>query len=187
LNKNLREAKFEHYMLGTEEQYRLEASLVTCMQRLQQSIGGLRSAAMTQFSLLREARDVGSSSPIIASKRGFPSIMEIAGRQDRFAVLSAIEEASDEGSEHEPYDTENGPDTPTLTRMASMASTNMPTVRTPSEIFSRFMLHLGPSMKSLAYTLSQILKELPFSDGPEYAITINEHFKSSLTDAMYVM
>lgn len=184
LNRNLGEAKFEHYLLGTEEQYRLEASLVTCMQRLQQSIGGLRSAATTQFSLLREARDVGSSSPIVGSKRQFSSVMEIASRQDRFAVLSAIEEASDEGSEHEPRDSENSPDTPTLTRMGSMTSTNMPTVRTPSEIFSQFMLHLGPSMKSLAYTLSQILKELPFSDGPEYAITINEHFKSSLTDAM---
>jgi hypothetical protein len=39
-------------------------------------------------------------------------------------------------------------------------------------------------MKSLAYTLSQILLELPFGDGPDYAITINEHFKSSLTEAL---
>jgi hypothetical protein len=60
----------------------------------------------------------------------------------------------------------------------------MPTARTPAEIFSRFIVHLGPSMKSLAYTLSQILLELPFGDGPDYAITINEHFKSSLTEAL---
>ena len=60
----------------------------------------------------------------------------------------------------------------------------MPTVRSPSEIFGRFILHLGPSMKSLAYTLSQILEELPFAEGPEYRITINEHFRSSLTEAL---
>jgi hypothetical protein len=189
LQRNLKEAKFEHYLLGTEEEYDLEARLVTCMQRLAQSIGGLRSAATTQFSLLREARDTGSSSPAIPTKRQFPSISELTARQDRFAVLSAIEEASDEGSESERREAEDGDDgliSSSLTRNASIASTSMPTVRTPSEIFSRFMLHLGPSMKSLAYTLSQILKELPFGEGPEYAITINEHFKSSLTDALYV-
>ena len=58
------------------------------------------------------------------------------------------------------------------------------TARTPSEIFARFIDHLGPSMKSLAYTLSQILRELPFGPGPDYQITLNEHFKTSLTDAL---
>jgi len=48
-------------------------------------------------------------------------------------------------------------------------------------------MHLGPSMKSLAYTLSQILQELPFGEGPDYAIKINEHFKSSLTEALYAL
>jgi len=182
LKKNLKEAKFEHYILGTEDEYKLEKDLVVCMQKLSQSIGGLRSAATTQFTLLREARDTGSSTPANV-KRHFSSFTEVLNRQDRFAVLSAIEEASEEGSEHEDY--EEGDESPRLNRTVSMASTNMPSVRTPSEIFSRFMLHLGPSMKSLAYTLSQILKELPFGDGPDYAITINEHFKSSLTEALY--
>jgi hypothetical protein len=57
-------------------------------------------------------------------------------------------------------------------------------VKTPADIFSRFMDYLGPSMKSLAYTLTQILEELPFGDGPQYQITFNSQFKNSLTDAL---
>ncbi len=57
-------------------------------------------------------------------------------------------------------------------------------VRTPSDIFARFITHLGPPMKSLAYTLTEILRELPFGKGPEFQITINEHFRTSLTDAL---
>jgi hypothetical protein len=186
LTKNLKEAKLEHYMLGTEDQYKLEASLVNCMQRLAQSIGGLRSAATTQFTLLRENAK-GSSTPI-NSNGMLPEISSISSalnvRQDQFAVLTAIEEASEEGSGTEDASTRHHSRHPTGGSLASVASFPMPTVRTPSEIFSRFITHLGPSMKSLAYTLSQILEELPFGDGPHYAITINEHFKTSLTDAL---
>lgn len=186
LTKNLKEAKFEHYLLGREQEYKLEASLVLCMQRLAQSIGGLRSAATTQFSLLREGATTGTATPI-TGPRLFPQqvLPTSSTRHDRFAVLTAIEEASEEGSgaedqaDREPYNQlkRQGTDT-------SIGSTTMPTVRTPSEIFSRFIMHLGPSMKSLAYTLSQILQELPFGEGPNYEITINDHFKSSLTEAL---
>lgn len=184
LTKNLKEAKFEHYLLGREEEYKLEASLVHCMQRLAQSIGGLRSAATTQFSLLREGA-VGT--PVVGQRllpRQAAPITSLS-RHDRFAVLTAIEEASDEGSGADEQELDE--DLPGLFRREgtgfSFGST-MPTVRTPSEIFSRFIIHLGPSMKSLAYTLSQILQELPFGPGPDYEITINDHFKTSLTDAL---
>jgi hypothetical protein len=60
----------------------------------------------------------------------------------------------------------------------------MDTIRTPAEIFSRFMRHLGPSMKSLVLTLQQILQELPFGPGPKFDITINENFILSLEDAL---
>jgi hypothetical protein len=188
LTKNLKEAKFEHYMLGTEDQYKLEASLVNCMQRLAQSIGGLRSAATTQFTLLRESsRD--NNSPV-NSHRTMPEIGTLSSalesRQDRFAVLTAIEEASEEGSGTEDASTRHHSRQPTGGSLASVGSFPLPTVRTPADIFTRFITHLGPSMKSLAYTLSQILDELPFGEGPDYAITINEHFKSSLNEALYV-
>jgi hypothetical protein len=193
LTKNLREAKFEHYVLGTEEEYRLEANLVYCMQRLAQSIGGLRSAATTQFTLLKESPDFGTPS-VAGTTRTFPQVLgdsvasTFTGRHDRFAVLTAIEEASEEGSGTEDHETESIQTRSRLERQGtqtSVTSTGLPTARTPSEIFSRFILHLGPSMKSLAYTLSKILQELPFGDGPEYHIIINDHFQSSLTDAVY--
>lgn len=191
LTKNLKEAKFEHYVLGTEDEYKIESSLVNCMQRLAQSIGGLRSAATTQFTLLAEGAGIGTpinsmrySRPQIHGESAFSTLI---GRQDRFAILTAIEEASEEGSGTEDHQTQEQPEPQRLDSQGtevSIASTIMPTVRTPAEIFSRFLLVLGPSMKSLAYTLSQILQELPFGDGPKYSIAINEHFKTSLTDAL---
>ena len=59
LDLHLKEAKFEHYLLGTEEQYRIEAKIVACMQRLSQSIGGLRSAASTQVGKGHRRRQAG--------------------------------------------------------------------------------------------------------------------------------
>jgi hypothetical protein len=191
LTKNLKEAKLEHYVLGTEDEYKLEANLVNCMQRLAQSIGGLRSAAMTQFTLLKESSNFGSSTPVNSGRFSGPGgsgVMSPNSRKDRFGTLTAIEEASEEGSGAE--------DQPSLGRrpalersgteasLASFQSTTLPSVRTPADIFSRFITHLGPSMKSLAYSLSRILEELPFGQGPDYAIAINEHFKTSLTDAL---
>ena len=188
LTNNLKEAKLEHYVLGTEDQYRLEAKLVNCLQRLSQSIGGLRSAATTQFTLLRETATAGNISRMTSERSmseirsGFSSSN---GRQDRFAVLTAIEEASEEGSGAE--DQQTGTKPQYIARQGtdvSIDSVNLPSARTPAEIFSRFIIHLGPSMKSLAYTLGKILDELPFGPAPEYSITINEHFMTSLTEAL---
>lgn len=187
LTKNLKEAKLEHYVLGTEREYALERSLVSCMQKLAQSVGGLRSAATTQFTLLKESADPGGSTPAA----GFPFPRSAGGsitsltRHDRFfEVLTAIEEASDESSGDEYEGVVQSPATRRQSSNASYMSTTMPTVRTPSEIFARFMQYLGPSMKSLVYTLSQILEELPFDGGPDYKISFNSHFQSSLTDAL---
>lgn len=193
LTKHLKEAKLEHYVLGTEDEYKLEARLANCMQVLAQSIGGLRSAAATQFTLLQEGIDPGKSNPITptrlrAQDRGSTS-SPIGGREDRFAVLTAIEERSEEGSgaedQNPTQDTlAQGPQTPRFERQSSDVSVS---VRTPDEIFSRFIKYLGPSMKSLVYSLSQILNELPFGPGPDYSININENFRTSLDAALYVL
>jgi hypothetical protein len=175
LSKNLKEAKAEHYVLGTENEYKHEAKLVNCMHKLAQAIGGLRSAAMTQFTLLRETAANGCSTPSDSIRYSRAQI-----RSGTLSLaLSAIDEAPDESSEAEDLEREFR-----TARQDSIATTFMPTARTPSEIFNRFIAHLGPSMKSLAYSLSQILQELPFSDEPDFKIAINEHFKTSLTDAL---
>jgi hypothetical protein len=54
---------------------------------------------------------------------------------------------------------------------------------TPADMFSVIIAHLGPPMKSLAFTLREVLSELPFGPGPEYDMAINEHFRHSLVDA----
>jgi hypothetical protein len=186
LTKNLGEAKLEHYVLGTEEEYKHEANLVNCMQRLAQSIGGLRSAATTQFTLLKEVRG-GGTTPANSSLAQFNaySISSQKAIHERFASLTAIDEVSEEGSDAEDQeDIDSQLLSESANDIMSPESNTLPTAKTPGEIFSRFIMHLGPSMKSLAYTLSEILSELPFGAGPKYVITINEHFGESLADAL---
>ena len=59
----VREAKLEHYVAGTEKEYRLEKNLVRWVQDITHNMGGLRNAASLQFSLIRETIDRGSVSP----------------------------------------------------------------------------------------------------------------------------
>jgi hypothetical protein len=185
LSKNLREAKAEHYVLGTEGQYRVERKIVNCMERLAQDIGGLRSAATTQFTLLQETFGNGSAGVMSPKKpSGMGSYGTITGttraKLERFNSLTAIEEAAEEDSGREESSSR-----PSLERSGTMDSeADFMTIRTPSDIFARFLRHLGPSMKSLVFTMQQILDELPFGAGPEFKIVINENFLLSLSDAL---
>lgn len=186
LTKNLHEARMEHYVVGHEDQYHVEAKVVNCMQRLAQDIGGLRSAANTQFALLKEPILHGNVTPAsprsmsIGSAFGASINASLRAKHDRFSQLTAIEEASEETSDAE---MENGRfDARRGTMDSEML--DLPTIRTPAEIFARFMRHLGPSMKSLTITLHEILDELPFGPAPDFQITINEQFLPSLNDAL---
>ncbi|KAI9762528.1 MAG: hypothetical protein M4579_000331 [Chaenotheca gracillima] len=182
LTKNLKEAKYEHYVYGTETEYHIEARLTYCMQRLAQSIGGLRSAAVTQFDLLSQSlagADHSLSSGVTSTDRpslslgsptssGFPP--------ERFAALSAIDEVPEEDSSSENrVSSHDGP----VGNGYGLAP-----VDSPAGLFTKFISHLGPSMKSLAYTLKQILDELPFGPAPEYQMSVNSNFRSSLMDAI---
>lgn len=178
LTKNLKEAKYEHYILGTEKEYQLEAKLVKCVQRLAQNIGGLRSAATTQFLLMAQPGVSGSVTPAstaYASTPKFghftPNSSSITSPSEDHAVLAAIDE------------------TPEDTSFESCASTqsfhedeSVLSITAPSDIFARFIIQLGPSMKSLAVTLRKILDELPY--GPDGSIVVNTHFRTSLDDAI---
>lgn len=186
LSKNLREAKAEHYFLGTEDQYRVERKIVNCMERLAQDIGGLRSAATTQFTLLQETFPNGNTGIMSPKKpHGMASYGTITGttrmKLERFNSLTAIEEAAEEDSGREESSSR-----PSFERTGTMDSdaTDLMAIRTPSDIFARFLRHLGPSMKSLVFTMQQILDELPFGPGPEFKIVINENFLLSLSDAL---
>lgn len=157
LTKNLKEAKFEHYVVGRENQYHLEAKLVNCMQGLSQNIGGLQSAAETQFLLLAEPTTAGGttpqsslySTPQLRTSLSFSSDV-ITSPLDIRSPLAAIDEDLEE--DRAPTETSNHQRQPS-------DDSYLPSMKTPADIFARFIEHLGPSMvRNLmvapSYTLS---------------------------------
>lgn len=151
LTENLKEAKFEHYFVGTEREYHLEAKLVSCIQRLAQNIGGLRSAATTQFLLLAQSSMGGAATPVssIVSPQldtSFPFMEDrLLSPSENYGVLTAIAESPED--DRHPENDGKLEDAVNRRREASDDS-YLPTVNTPSDIFSRFIIHLGPSMVS---------------------------------------
>lgn len=147
LIKNLKEAKYEHYAMGTEKEYELQARLVLCIQRLAQNIGGLRSAATTQFLLLAQSGvsipPTPSSARHTASTLTFASPPSIANGSlspgGEHGGLSAIDETLEnelcEGHVQSHPFSDDG----------SIA----PTIRLPSDIFVRFIMQLGPPMVNI--------------------------------------
>lgn len=184
--KNLRDAKFERYFVGHEELYQLDRAVVKSIETLSQSIGGLRSAANTQFALLKESTpSVASPGPFSPGPAPFsPGTSPLSPRVlsgtpgalksgiDRQPVLSAIDEASEDSTEDD------------AKRPSGKAPAEPPSFRTPSDIFELFIALLGPSIKSLAFTLSEVLREPAFGSAPDYEIRINENFRQSLSDAL---
>ena len=186
LNKNARESKYEYYVLGMERVYRHDKAVVKSMENLAQSLGGLRSAANTQFELLREIsfsnaigflspHTNGPTSPLFSPRSSQSAVPPFSG--PRFGGLSAIDEAPDERSDREDLATPAGEE-PSDPMAASVSS-----LRTPSDIFELFIMRLGPSMKSLVQTMAEILKEPPFG-APGKPIDLPDQFKESLNDAI---
>lgn len=149
MTKNLKEAKYEHYIVGREREYQIEKQLVSCMQRLSQSIGGLRSAASTQFLLLEQAVNMGGATPVsgvrtpLLRSSSFALLSEQStlpsGNQ---AILTAIDEISEDGGESESPSQSPHP--------GSLADSGyLPTANSPAEMFTRFITQLGPSMVSI--------------------------------------
>ena len=144
LTKNLKEAKYEHYVVGTEKEYQLEAKLVNCIQRLAQNIGGLRSAAFTQFLLMAQPGVSGSVTPastMYAStpKTGCFSVASngITSSSEDPSGLAAIDGMPEDAS------FEDCPPAHPFPEDGSVHS-----VTSPSDIFARFITQLGPSMVS---------------------------------------
>jgi hypothetical protein len=143
--KNLRESKFEHYVFGTETDYHLEAKLIDCMRRMAQSIGGLRSAAATQFALL--AQNPGGGVTPMAQSIYTPTTAGVdlspvdtwMSTQESYVAVNSIDETSKDEDESS-Y--------PQLSRVGSLmeGQNSVSTIRSTGEIFERFTTYLGPSM-----------------------------------------
>jgi hypothetical protein len=181
MTQNLREAKFEHYFLGQVKIYRLDKTVFKSLETLSQAIGGLRSASNTQFALLKEMpvdAESGQLSP--GSSLFSPTLSRqmssfLKSSRGRLATLAAIDESEENDSRKPPSIDET---------LSDIAPGKLPALRIPSDIFELFITLLGPSMKSLAYTLSEVLRDPPFGSSPDYKIMTNDHFKSSLDDAL---
>ncbi|PHH73147.1 hypothetical protein CDD83_4801 [Cordyceps sp. RAO-2017] len=192
MSKTLREAKLEYYFLGREAVYRLDKCLYKSVEALSQAVGGLRSALDTQFTLLKEVPAVAAASasasasasaarpvtptpmspgPPPSSPRLARALSALALHDDAREPLPVIQEAQDE------------PRAPLL-RRRSDPSFGSPAFRAPSDIFALFMALLGPSMKSLVYTLSEILRECPFDPVSMAEVTVNDQLQESLRDAL---
>ncbi|KAF7563064.1 hypothetical protein G7046_g1093 [Stylonectria norvegica] len=178
INLTLREAKFEHYFLGRESIYPFDRRLVRSLEALSSAIGGLHSALDTQFTLLNESTNddqlagaFSPTSPMFSPtlNRTMSSFMEDA--RDRLAVIDESVESEDEPMNN----VQNKSDT---------ALNRVSTFQVPSDIFSLFIELLGPSVKSLAYTLSEILREPAFGEDPNDDITVNEQLRDSLKEAL---
>lgn len=143
LVKNLREAKLEHYLLGTEEQYKVEARLVKCIERLAQTLVGLRSAATTQFDLLAKSGQTDGTS--LSRRNSMSSSLASPGTtrpSERFENLEAITE--------EPEDTPGLASADTSTNLARTLSISAAPIES-ADIFGLFISHLGPPMVSLGF------------------------------------
>ncbi|KAL5048529.1 hypothetical protein BDW71DRAFT_196167 [Aspergillus fruticulosus] len=173
LDSLVKEAKLEHYVRGTEKEYRLEKNLVRWVQDITHNMGGLRSAASLQFQLLKQTKSVGSPQPrrLESSHQGLDfhrSTSPWSIPEDRPYLEPIDERPEEEVSE---------PDVlrPTLSRgQTSEFEAGM--VPLPADIFTIFIDHLGPSM--------EIFREIPFGPAPNYKVTIDSRFITSLDRAL---
>jgi gas vesicle protein len=164
LVKNLGEAKFEHYALGTEEEYKINARLVKCLEKLMQSIGGLRSAAETQFTLLAQSNAQSTSSEIVPGNSTVFSSMfseqtmsqsppnllspSLSHTERRSSILASIDELPETSAEASALasadmsDDEANPMNGSSIRIPKSMQNNL----TPADMFSVFIASLGPPM-----------------------------------------
>lgn len=171
LTNDLSESKWEHYILGHERRHEIEDEIVKCLQKLSQSIGGLRSAALVQFDLIRcsQQKTTQPRPGVLSRDSSFLLPGALTAEPEDMEALGL--QRINEDSEHDTAKPANGSAIPRNTL-------------SPSDMFSTFMAQLGPPMKSLTHTLILILDELPFDSPTSDNIAINENFHSSLKQAI---
>jgi len=204
MSKHLIEAQREHYFLGSERQYHIEAKLAKCLSRLSQNLGGLRSAASTQFAILdkallqamtirpmESAYSTGAASPVemanpprhgsISRSSILDVITEDPEELDDFTTSTTVSTSWDGAST--PQRTSSGVSFKPVSYSPNQNGSRTPTeAMSPADMFVAFINELGPPAKALAYTLKQILDEL--QSDKNGTITVNDQFSASLRDAI---
>ncbi|THC89251.1 hypothetical protein EYZ11_011297 [Aspergillus tanneri] len=188
LDKLVREAKLEHFVAGTEKEYRLEKKLVRWVQDITHNMGGLRSAAVLQFQLLKQthlAESVqlhGHTTSINCVGLGPVPLLSPWSLHEEPPFLERIDERpEEESSDVFSEDWSNS-------GLESHTESETNQALLPAEIFALFINHLGPSMvkkpRSLAFTIKEIFREIPFKPGPYYQVSVNSKFRTSLDRAL---
>ncbi|QGA13676.1 hypothetical protein EYB26_001326 [Talaromyces marneffei] len=182
LDKLVKEAKLEHYATGTEREYRLEKRLVRCVQDINQNMGGLQSAANLQFQLLKQTQQGTGiflpNSSILTRKNSSTSYPGIWSVFEGPATLTPSREPEEADLTSEPQTMDVS--VPNLDYERGISTTTP----SPQRMFEVFIEHLGPSMQSFAFTLKEILEEIPFGPGPDHKVSFNTKFHSSLDRAL---
>lgn len=153
LLKHLREAKFEHYLLGHVQIYSLERSTVRSLETLAQSIGALRSAVKAQFALLK-------------GDGGDGILFQIHSATPTPYVTCDIDPFSSHGPEGLPT--------------AKSDAKEPPDLRAAGRLFSMFTTTMKHPMQNLSGILCQLLTQTPFAGPPDYGIQINEALRGEL-------
>ncbi|KAM3515416.1 hypothetical protein MY11210_000978 [Beauveria gryllotalpidicola] len=155
--KHLREAKFEHYLLGNVRIYSLERLTVRSIETLAQSIGGLRSAAKAQFALLNgDSRDA-----ILFRIHSTSATPSLTRDIDPFSYLGAES-----------------------TQTTDSGSRDAPELRAAGRLFTNFASTIKHPMQNLSGILCQVLTQMPFSGAPDFSIQINEALRGELTKSL---
>lgn len=145
LDNLVKEAKLEHYAAGTEKEYRLEKKLVRWVQDITHNMGGLRSAAALQFSLIREtiARESESSGEQSDARMDYFATLERSWSFPDSTFLEPIEEHPEDELSPGGNSSIPNPDGSTET------DRKLPLL--PADVFTIFISHLGPSMVSATF------------------------------------
>lgn len=192
LDKLVREAKLEHYVAGTEKEYRLEKNLVRWVQDITHNMGGLRSAASLQFQLLKQAKLAEPQScrdrkhaPNSTDHLPSPTQLPSHGHNTLLESIDDIPEqrlgGEEEAAAEDDHRDSGDHSDPNPARDEGFSAEH---TLQPEDLFALFISHLGPSMRSLAFTLKEIFKEIPFTPAPDYKVSVNSRFHVSLDRAL---
>ena len=211
MSKDLLESQKELLVLGSEKLYEVSTRLVDCLDGLSQDLGGLRSAALAQFELVKqkaeseEQHDNTAVSPDERRPTWHDSAKAGVDRAQIPNILDVISEAPEETSSlngnAQPEGSNKRLPSAISSGMSSLerresVNSILSTIKGPDDMFFTFITQLGPPTKSLVYTLKQILDELPFKEPsetrpfynrllvPRVDVAINENFHSSLKQAV---
>lgn len=139
LDKLVKEAKLEHFVAGTEREYRLEKKLARCVQEINQNMGGLQSAVALQFQLLKQTQSTTTTSDgngFLLGSRSSANSPGIWSAPEESTYLASIEERSEEEID----------EIQTVPMSASPGAQDQQSTVSPQQMFDVFIAHLGPSM-----------------------------------------